>query len=157
MTLFCDLDGVLADFDKGVKDLTGKFPNEFRQIGDMWRQLAPRKDGRDPDFYYNLDFMFDGMELWNTIKHLNPIILTGLPFGKWAHGQKVRWVGENLGWDVTIITCMTSNKPLYAEPGDFLIDDRPKIKPAWEQKGATFITHTDTKSTINKLKGLDII
>lgn len=154
MTLFCDLDGVLADFDRGVKEITGKFPREFRQIGDMWRQLTPKNTS---DFYYKLHFMSDGPELWNAIKHLNPTILTGLPMGKWAHGQKVRWVGERLGWQVPIITGMTSDKPLHAKPGDFLIDDRPKIKPAWEQKGATFITHTDTASTLVALRDLGVL
>ncbi len=152
MTLFCDLDGVLADFNRGVKDVTGQYPNRFRQIGDMWRQLA-----RANDFYYKLEFMPDGPELWNAIKHLNPTILTGLPYGNWAAGQKVRWVGERLGWDVPIITGMTSDKPLHAKPGDFLIDDRPKIKSAWEQKGATFITHTDTASTLAELKRLGVL
>ena len=89
--LYVDLDGVLADFDSKVKEITGKLPNELK-LGDMWRQLA-----RYGDFFYRLDWMPDGEQLWDYVKRYKPTILTGIPHGNWAPGQKRRWCGEKLG------------------------------------------------------------
>lgn len=146
MTLFCDLDGVLADFDNGVKAVTDHYPHEL-PIGKMWKALA-----NADDFYYNLEFMHDALELWEFIAPYNPVILTGLPMGKWAPGQKKRWVGDKLGWDVPIITCMARDKHTYAEPGDILIDDRLKAKEPWLSVGGVFVHHTSAVETIAELK-----
>lgn len=146
--LYLDLDGVLADFEKGVKNVTGKYPGEL-PISYMWKQLA--KHG---DFYYSLDWMPDGQELWAFMKDYNPTILTGLPRGNWARGQKIRWCGDNLGYSVPVICCMASDKANFCEPGDILVDDRKKAKDPWEQAGGIFIHHTSAKNSIAMFKGL---
>lgn len=151
-TIYCDLDGVLADFDEGVKDISGRYPNEFDNIGEMWRLLA-----NTPDFYYVLDWMPDGKHLWNSIKGIQPTILTGLPRGNWAAGQKKRWCGDYLGWHVPVITCWTSDKPNYCKSGDILIDDRTKIKDRWEQNGGIFVHHKNAAQTLVELKGLGVL
>lgn len=150
-TLFLDLDGVLADFDKGVKEVTGNYPGE-QKPKDMWRALA-----HTSDFYYNLDFMSDGMVLWNKTKHLNPVILTGLPMGNWAKSQKERWVSDNLGKNVPIITCRARDKAMYCQPGDVLVDDREKIRDKWEAAGGQFVHHIDTNTTIFELELLGFL
>ena len=38
--------------------------------------------------------MPDAMELFEAVRHLDPIILTGLPRGNWAADQKVRWAAQ---------------------------------------------------------------
>jgi hypothetical protein len=43
-TLFCDLDGVLCDFEAGVLSLTGKAPAQLTPAA-MWSRLA-----RSPEF-----------------------------------------------------------------------------------------------------------
>jgi hypothetical protein len=94
--LFLDLDGVLADFDRGVIGLTGRHPRE-QSAREMWRAVV-----RAPDFFAALAFTDDGKRLWEFCRPLDPTILTGLPHGGWADPQKRRWVTEMLGPDVPV-------------------------------------------------------
>ncbi|MGE5539526.1 MAG: hypothetical protein ACM30I_12980 [Gemmatimonas sp.] len=148
--LFVDLDGVLADFDRGVERVTGKRPEQLR-VGDMWRALA-----RAPEFFDTLEFMQDAELLWMFCKPYDPIILTGLPMGSWAPEQKRRWVARMLGGDVPVITCMSRDKPRYAAPGHVLIDDREKARAGWEEKGGIFIHHVSAERTISALTELGL-
>ncbi|MCK8787492.1 hypothetical protein M0638_24275 [Roseomonas sp. NAR14] len=76
--LFLDLDGVLADFDRGVRTVTGRPPEEL-PLPAMWRALA-----RHPDFFDTLEFMADAEALWRFCAPHHPTVLTGLPLGSWA-------------------------------------------------------------------------
>lgn len=148
--IFCDKDGVLADFDKKVFEIFGDDPKNLK-TSKMWKELSKP----ERDFYYNLDPMPDAFVLWDYIKDYEPTVLTGLPRGNWAPDQKRRWVRDNLGSYIPVITCQGSRKHEYASPGDILIDDRPqKAKDKWESVGGIFITHVSAENTINELKRL---
>lgn len=147
-SLFLDLDGVLADFDRGVRLVTGKRPDQL-DTRDMWRALA-----REKDFFGTLAMMEDAHELWAFSKPFDPTILTGLPLGSWAPEQKRRWVARMLGGDVRIITCMTREKPRHSGPGRVLVDDREKTREGWEKAGGHFILHTSAAESIARLKDL---
>ena len=82
MKLFLDLDGVLADFDRGVHEVTGKRPEEL-PLKTMWAALS-----RAPGFFETLAFMHDAEALWRFCGPHRPTILTGLPLGTWAPEQK---------------------------------------------------------------------
>jgi hypothetical protein len=157
VTLFLDLDGVLADFDKKVLEITGKKPEQLEQRF-MWPRIA-----KHPNFYGSLDWMPDGEDLWNQTKHLNPIILTGLPRGNWAEPQKRSWCAQYLGPDIQVITCQSKEKHLHAQsclrPNTkaLLIDDREKLQQAWEEAGGIFIHHIHTKKTIAQLTALNLL
>jgi hypothetical protein len=144
--LFLDLDGVLADFDNAVKKVTGKLPAQL-DIGFMWKTLA-----RTKDFYAQLDWMSDGRALFDAMSEYHPVILTGLPYGSWAEGQKRRWCARELGEDIEVITCMTREKPekalAYTTKTPILIDDRLKTKDAWEDMGGIFILHRSAEESI---------
>ncbi len=146
--LFLDLDGVLADFERGVKTVTGKRPEEL-PTKVMWRELSRHKD-----FYGTLEFMHDAQELWRFCEPFAPTILTGLPLGSWAPEQKRRWVAHMLGPRVKVITCMARDKHRYASPGAVLVDDREKARAPWETAGGTFVLHTGAKTSIAALMGL---
>ncbi|AHC15021.1 hypothetical protein L21SP2_1636 [Salinispira pacifica] len=148
--LFVDLDGVLVDFDRGVKEVTGKLPHELSPR-EMWPRLA--KSG---DFYNRLHWMPDGRQLWDELKHMNPVILTGLPMGNWAEAQKRSWCARELGEDVEVITCMSREKAKKARERagtriPVLIDDRLRLKEAWEEMGGIFIHHTDAVKSLRQL------
>ncbi|HVH48715.1 MAG TPA: hypothetical protein VM760_02400 [Sphingomicrobium sp.] len=146
--LFLDADGVLADFDKGVQRLLGMTYDEFvkrRGIGAFWRELA-----KAPGFYAKLPQMPDAGELFDAVKHLKPTILTGLPLGKWAAPQKVKWAAEHFP-GVPIITTMARDKHKHMQPGDVLVDDRENHRAAYEEHGVVFIHHKNARDSIRRL------
>ncbi|BAI72207.1 hypothetical protein AZL_015690 [Azospirillum sp. B510] len=143
--LFLDLDGVLADFDRGVVAVTGKRP-EQQPMKEMWRALS-----RHADFFGTLEFMHDARELWAFCAPHQPTILTGLPMGSWAPDQKKRWVARMLGADVPVITCMARDKARYASPGAILVDDREMARAPWEAAGGRFILHRSADGSIAEL------
>lgn len=148
--LYLDLDGVLADFDRGVEIVTGRRPDQ-QSTREMWTALS-----RAPDFFGTLEMMRDAKELWDYCAPHRPVILTGLPLGRWAEPQKRRWVANMLGAEVEVITCMARDKPKWSAPGHILVDDREKTKAGWEAAGGTFILHTQAASSIRQLKALGI-
>ena len=151
--LFLDLDGVLVDFEKGVEKLFGK-PPEAVHPRQMWPRLA-----KTPDFYNTLEWMPDGKVLWAFCRPLTPVILTGMPVGKWAEPQKRRWCERELGADVPVITCLSRHKPARAVAVDpqripVLVDDREKIKAPFEEAGGVFIHHRKAIDSIQALRAL---
>lgn len=146
--LYLDCDGVLADFDRGAEAILGMRPKAFQQrynIGRMWAKLASA-----PDFYGTLPLMPGAVELFDAVKHLDPVILTGLPRGNWAADQKVRWAAEHFP-GTRIITCMAVNKRNHCVPGDVLVDDTLKHAHLWEEAGGIFIHHKSVQETLEAL------
>jgi FMN phosphatase YigB (HAD superfamily) len=54
--LFCDLDGVLVNFDNGVFRIIGKYPRDISNVGYLWATINKKKN-----FWIDLDWMSDGM------------------------------------------------------------------------------------------------
>lgn len=151
MQLYLDCDGVLADFEKAATQILGAPPREFekrRGLPEFWKRLA-----RHPDFYGSLPLMPDAAELFDAVRHLNPVILTGLPRGDWAAPQKVRWAAQHFP-GTKIITCLAADKGRHARDGDILVDDTLKYRHLWEHAGGTFVHHRDAKTTIAELRRL---
>ena len=146
--LFLDCDGVLADFDKGATALLGLPPDSYEKKhgpGRFWQKLASA-----PDFYFGLPLMSDAMELFEGVKHLHPIILTGLPRGNWAADQKVRWAGQYFP-GTKIITTLARNKRDHAKAGDVLVDDQGRHRHLWEEMGGIFIRHRNARQSLAEL------
>ncbi len=147
--LYLDCDGVLADFDKGATSILGLSPKKFEErhgLGRFWQKLASA-----PDFYFSLPLMPDAMRLFDAVKHLDPIILTGLPRGNWAADQKMRWAAEHFP-GVRMITCMARDKRDHAREGDVLVDDNNKFRHLWEQAGGIFVHHKNAAQSIEELR-----
>ncbi len=152
--LFLDCDGVLADFDQGFDDLFGHRPdrnNPQMSARQMWRIIREASG-----FYKHLPMMDDAMALYDAVKHLRPIILTGIPLGTWAVPQKLAWRDRHFP-GVPMVTCLAANKVDYCQPGDVLVDDTVKHMDAWTIGGGTFVIHTSAADSISQLKKLDII
>ena len=60
--IYCDMDGVLADFEQGIIDLIGGKFNDNR-----WVELPD-------DFFYQLEPMPDAKKLWGFIGKYEPFI-----------------------------------------------------------------------------------
>jgi hypothetical protein len=151
MQLYLDCDGVLADFDRGAARILGAPPQVFEKrhgLPEFWRRLA-----RHPDFYATLPLMPDAMILFDAVRHLDPIILTGVPRGQWAAPQKIRWAAEHFP-GTRIITCLAADKRRHARDGDILVDDTLRYRELWEKAGGIFVHHRDAATTIAELRRL---
>lgn len=146
--LFLDCDGVLADFDSGVERLLGMSAHQFERKhskGAFWGRLA-----KAPDFYARLPLMADARLLYDSVRHLHPTILTGLPLGKWAAPQKLAWVEQHFP-GVPVITCLARDKHRFMDAGDVLVDDRETHRAAYEAHGVVFIHHKNAAESLRKL------
>jgi len=146
--LFLDADGVLADFDYGVRELVKLRPKEFIAKygrGTFWKRLAKAEN-----FYGSLPEMPDAQLLFDAVKHLSPTILTGLPLGSWAAPQKIEWAAEHFP-GVPIITCMARDKHKHMHPGDVLVDDREKHRADYEAAGVVFVHHKNAEDSLRQL------
>lgn len=147
--LYLDCDGVLADFDKGAASVLGASPKAFENrhgLGRFWAKLAAA-----PDFYFSLPLLPDAMQLYGAVRHLDPVILTGLPRGNWAADQKVRWAARHFP-GVRIITTLARDKRDHAKEGDVLVDDQLRHRALWEEAGGVFIHHKSAKQSLDELK-----
>ena len=121
----------------------------------MWPILA-----RSGNFYAELDWMPDGKELWETLKPLAPLVLTGLPRGRWAEPQKREWCRRELGPEVEVITGLSREKAELARVRTpegvtpVLIDDRGRLREAWEAMGGVFIHHESAARSIQELQAI---
>jgi len=134
--IYCDLDGVLVDFNAGVRQVcNGRNPDEISNVGIMWRAISQKEC-----FYQNLPWMEDGRQLWDAISPLSPHILTGVPMSKKSRVDKVIWCKREFGVDVNhvdmagpkkrhelvhgrwrdgvvnVITCWSTNKHFESAP-----------------------------------------
>ena len=146
--LFLDLDGVLADFDAGARTILGMSSRDFEAKHgkrEFWRRLANAKG-----FYANLPLMPDAMMLFDSVSHLQPTILTGLPLGNWAAPQKVKWAAEHFP-GTRIITTMARDKYKHMTGMDVLVDDRLDHRDKWEAAGGTFVHHKTARDSLAQL------
>ena len=145
--VFCDLDSVLADFDRRVFEPIGCKPSEVEPVI-MWNAIR-----RDQNFFVNLKWTHDGEQLWKYIKRFNPTILTGIPRGEFAIKQKQQWCRDHLGKHIEVMCCRSKEKQKFiTQPGDILIDDREDNCQRWIDAGGDAIIHTSAIKTINQLK-----
>jgi hypothetical protein len=147
--LYLDCDGVLADFDKGAAAALGMHPKAFEKRfgpGRFWARLAGA-----PDFYFGLPLLDGATELFDAVRHLDPIILTGLPRGNWAADQKVRWAAKHFP-GTRIITTLARDKRKHAKEGDVLVDDQLRHSGLWEEAGGVFIHHKSVEATLERLE-----
>lgn len=146
--IYLDCDGVLADFDSYATEYFGMPPKEYEaQKGSsvFWAELQSKGN-----FYRDLPVMHDANILVDGVRHLAPIILTGVPRGNWAEEQKIAWAKEHFP-GIPVITCRAADKRDHGTIGDVLIDDRAHYRHRWIQMGGVFISHFDAKSSLNAL------
>lgn len=112
--IFCDLDGVLVDFNEGVKGLNrGRGVDEIHRK-QMWGSIA-----RAGNFFLNLPWTQDGKDLWSKMVENGyyPSILTGVPFINGSREQKVTWCERELKYAFDSMgKCVIFNHVDYASP-----------------------------------------
>lgn len=152
-TIYCDLDGVLVDWDKAVKDLgLGYAPDTIAKKGEGYFWAMLHKAGES--FWANMEWTKDGKELWDFIKPFKPTILSAPTTSPTSRTGKVLWVKTHLGPTVKLILEKSHDKHVHSNPDAILIDDRESNIADWKNAGGIGILHSDSASTIRKLKRL---
>ena len=154
-TIYSDMDGVLVDFNERFKRFSkGIPPTEYEQkFGkDKFWELV---DGIGVRFWVGMDWMSDGKQLWDYIKSYNPTLLSSPSRADHSKMGKRIWRQRNLP-TTKLVLAQARNKQNYANPDSILIDDRESNIDQWIKAGGIGILHTDTASTLNKLKELGL-
>lgn len=149
--IFCDMDGVLADFDRKKLEVFGKL-----DVADSHMWPIIHKDY--PFWFYDLEPMKD-MEVLRKFLHPHkPIVLTATPNPKWnlkrirdVTYQKQEWVRWKVDGGWATIVCLRSQKKDWATPESILIDDHGGNVKAFVKAGGIGILHTSAQQTIKQL------
>ena len=162
--IYFDMDGVLADFDRGVRELCGLEPVSQGVTGPreelMWNRI--RDVG---NFYDKLEIMPDAKEMFDRLyeKYGDDCeILTGIPKPKrgilTAKEDKIKWVRRLLSDRIVINTVLREEKPKFCTgPECILIDDYKKNIREWEKGGGTGILNTNAAETVRQLTEMGIL
>jgi 5'(3')-deoxyribonucleotidase len=147
--IFLDMDGVIVDFDAGVRKRYNGFewyPTEwaipYAQLGtdfkSFWRDLD------HPGFWRELTWMNDGKRIQAIVEPMRPIILTAavMPY---AGTGKIQWLKREYP-DVIkdkrfLIAGGHAGKAAVAGPGKILIDDKNENIDEWEEAGGMGILY----------------
>ena len=163
--IYIDMDGVLADFAKGVHELCG-VEAEQKQDEDpekdnlMWEQVK-----KIDHFYDKLDMMRGANEMFHMLYETfgdKFEILTGIPKARRgilnAAEDKKIWVRRLLSKKIVVNTVYKDEKKNFVKgEGSILIDDLEQNIAEWREAGGTGILHVSPEQTIEELKNLGII
>tara|TARA_R110000796_G_scaffold23940_2_gene68457 strand:- start:998 stop:3043 length:2046 start_codon:yes stop_codon:yes gene_type:complete len=150
--IYCDMDGVLADFESGYEKLTGiDLKGEFQKGSDFWDPISKAGVG----FWAGLKWMPGGQKLWDYIKPYNPDLLSAPSREESSRIGKAVWVKHKLP-GTKLILRYAKQKQELANPESILIDDRQINIDQWEAAGGIGILHTSTDNTISQLKELGL-
>ncbi len=157
--IYIDLDGVLADFRRGVRELCGIdpfSPDKKTAIRDdvMWEAIK-----NVAHFYDRLELMPGALELFGALygKYGNICeILSGIPRPQrgvlTAAEDKTRWVQRLLSDRVMVNLVFRREKKHYVKgPGYILIDDWRKNIKEWETHGGTGILFTSAEDVLGRI------
>jgi hypothetical protein len=160
--LYCDMDGVLCDFDAQCDHYFGLGPDEIvKEKGE--KGLITSVDDVGIDFWQNMPWTDNGRELWNKIGKFGVIILTSPSVFYYAKAGKVEWINKNLrpspkeiifkktGKKHEIMNKMTEED----RSNCVLIDDWDTNLIPWKMSGGIPIKHTQTTPGFHMIDKLD--
>lgn len=148
--IFCDMDGVLVDFDESFKAKYGAYPYLIPKE-QLWKIV-----NSTPNYWVNLPEQKDAQILIRFLEKHGFEILTGLPhdgFDK-ANVEKRQWIKEHIGPYIKINCCLSKDKQNYIKDKDILIDDREPNIERWIEHGGIGILHKSAEDTISQLQQL---
>jgi len=150
--IYCDMDGVIADFELGYKELTGIDLQVKKPEGEeFWDPIKIAGVG----FWAGLKWMPGGQKLWDYIKPFHPQLLSAPSREQSSRIGKAVWVKHKIPGTKLILRYASQKKEL-ATPESILIDDRQVNIDQWEAAGGIGILHTSADDTISQLKKLGL-
>jgi FMN phosphatase YigB (HAD superfamily) len=152
--IYCDMDGVLCDFDKQFEQYAKMSPKAFESkfgTDKFWELI----DKIGYIFWSKMPWMPDGKVLWSYISKYKPNLLSAPSQKASSRYGKRLWVSENVP-GAKLILADREKKQNYSKKNSILIDDRPDTISEWNAKGGIGILHTSATNTIEKLKELGL-
>lgn len=165
--IYFDMDGVLADFDRGILEICGLVPvpqnatpKDEEREDEMWRRV--KNAGH---FYDMLEPMPGAKEMFDAVygKYKERCeILTGIPSPRreidCAADDKVNWMRRLLSDTIKINTVRRREKQQFCTGSDcVLIDDYDKNIDEWTQMGGTGILFTTAEDALKTMREMGIL
>lgn len=154
--IYCDMDGVLTDFEKRFEHYTGMHPQAYEKskgLAAFWHLIDVEVGVK---FWVGMPWMPEGERLWNFIRPYQPDLLTSPSRDNNSRLGKNLWVKNNLNPKPKVIFAYSKVKQRYANKNSILIDDKPSNINEWTSKGGIAIRCKNGNVThvIEKLKEL---
>lgn len=156
--VYVDMDGVLADFDKGVEKVIGhRMTYHFEENDPVWNQIKNHGLER---FFSELEWLPGSENMWNyiTSNFMKVKILSAM--GKWnkinndVYRGKHMWLNRHIPslreQDIILVEDK-HKKQEYSKSGDIIIDDTKVVIDEWNNKGGIGLWHKSANETINNL------
>ncbi len=155
--IFVDLDGVLVNLVAGLSKVVGEEIESANSdtFKKHYYKLVESLNHDDlVNFWTHLPPTDDCMTIWNSLKHLQPLILTAVTDSMASCEGKKNWVEKHLKIprDRVFCACKSREKQKYASINSILIDDYDKNIEEFKNKGGHGILHTRTKKTLKELQ-----
>ena len=158
--IYFDMDGVLADFDRGVSELCGLEPREPGKERSeeedtlMWEKI--REEGH---FYDKLEPMPGALEMFKKVYGMfgeDCQILTGIPKPKrgieTAGEDKISWAHRLLSDKLKVNIVYREEKRNFCLGKEYiLVDDLAENIESWENCGGTGILFRNAEDTVKIL------
>lgn len=151
--IYCDMDGVLTNFEKQFEKYAGVSADEFdktHNISEFWKVV----DEAGLNYWTQMEWMSGGKQLWNFIKTRNTEILSAPSRSKLSVEGKKQWVSKNLSPNVKLNLVNAKDKQKFANSHAILIDDKPENLQQWKASGGIAIkcVNGEVNTVIEKLK-----
>ena len=158
-TIYCDMDGVLTDFDAQFDHYYGMSAREYSQLKGP-EIMKKAVDDVGLDYWAKMPLFPGALELWSYVSKYQPIILSSPSTFKYAKKGKLIWIRENLQPSPSQILFKQTGHKEEAIQGlpeteirkSILIDDYYRNLAPWKEIGGIGITHKSAEQTINILK-----
>ena len=143
--IYFDMDGVLADFNRGVRELLNMEPKPQGRFDPEYDDRLFNAIRNHKDFYAQLKPVDGALELFNEVRKKYDVeILTGIPKPERgvveARDNKLGWIRKYLGDDIVVHTVLRKEKQNFVTGRNcFLIDDFDTNLKQWEKAGGTGI------------------
>lgn len=157
--IYLDMDGVLADFNRGVRELCHRKPVDqmtgtSEETDALWKAIA-----EVPHFYDQLKPMPGSLQMFQKLydTYGNKVeILSGIPKPKRhilnAGEDKIRWAHRILSPSLKVNIVYREEKPQYCHgKGDILVDDYEKNIRDWNAMGGNGVLYQNAEQILKEL------
>jgi hypothetical protein len=161
--IYCDMDGVLCDFESRFEHFTGLTPDQYRakaqkeygdkKVDEKFWDIIDHQIGLR--FWRGMSWMPGGEELWKYIKSYKPTLLTAPSWHNSSREGKQLWIEDHIP-GTSVIFKQADKKADLSGPNIVLIDDREDTIMNWKSKNGIGILYKNVEQVINELKQLGI-